>query len=245
MKRRALFTAMTASCLLATGAVDAQRYSSPSYTPPPPRYTPPPPPPAPRYTPPPASNQNTRQSSQSGSTYQNAQRSSGTSASSSLGGYRPGSIANSNSQSSGKPSSGGATASSGARITGPSAKSGTGSTTKSASTAKQAGAGAFGKKPAPANDKGKAAAKAGPQVAATSAGAAAFGAKPAATKSSVDDPFNPHVKDKAKNDFNAAAGSKKIAANDNKKKGSGDCPPGQVWDPSLPGCVPKPPAPRP
>jgi hypothetical protein len=167
MKRRALFTAMTASCLLASTAVDAQRYSAPAYRPPPP----PPPsyaPPPPRYTPPPASNQNTRQGSQSGGAYQGSQQRSSPS-SSNLGGYRPGSIANSNSQVSGKQ-------------TGPSTQSGTGGATKSAGsgTAKQAGGPGFGKgQSTPANDTAKAAAKTGTKTAAQTAGAGAFGAKQA------------------------------------------------------------------
>jgi hypothetical protein len=181
MKRRALFSAMTVSCLLASTAVDAQRYSAPAYRPPPPpppSYTPPP-----RYTPPPASNQNMRQGSQSGSTYQGAQQRSDTTGGN-LGGYRPGSIANSNSQGSGKPSGGAPAAGSSARVSGSSAQPGTGGTTKSAggSTAKQAGGDAFGKgKSTPANDTAKAGAKAGPKTAAQSAGAGAFGAKPAAS----------------------------------------------------------------
>ena len=180
MKRRALFTAMTASCLLASTAVDAQRYSAPAYRPPPP----PPPsyaPPPTRYTPPPASNQNMRQGSQSGSTYQGAQQRSDTTGGN-LGGYRPGSIANSNSQGSGKPSGGAPAAGSSTRVSGSSAQSGTGGATKSAGsgTAKQAGGDAFGKgKSTPANDTDKAAAKAGTKTAAQSAGAGAFGAKQA------------------------------------------------------------------
>jgi len=165
MKRRALFSAMTVSCLLASTAVDAQRYSAPAYRPPPPpppSYTPPP-----RYTPPPA-NQNMRQGSQSGGAYQGSQQRSSTT-SGNLGGYRPGSIANSNSQGSGKP-------------TGPSAQSGTGGATKSAGsgTAKKASGAGFGKGQAtPANDTAKAVAKTGTKTAAQSAGAGAFGAKQA------------------------------------------------------------------
>ena len=159
--------ALAASCLLASTAVDAQRHSAPAYHPPPP------PPPAPRYTPPPpAANQNMRQGSQAGgSTYHGGQTHSGAT-SSNLGGYRPGSIANSNSQGSGKESGGAPKAGSGARITGPSAQSGTGGATKSAGS----GTAAIGQgKSTPANDKAKAAASTA-KTAAQTAGAGAFGA---------------------------------------------------------------------
>lgn len=162
--------ALAASCLFASTAVDAQRHSAPAYHPPPP------PPPAPRYTPPPpAANQNMRQGSQTGgSTYHGGQAHSGAT-SSNLGGYRPGSISNSNSQSSGRLSGGAGTSSQ------HSAQTGVKGTTKSAGTGttKQAGATGFGK--APANDKGQAAVKGGTKVAAASAGAGLFGAKPAAS----------------------------------------------------------------
>lgn len=228
--------ALAASCLIASTAVEAQRNSAPAYRPAPA------PPPAPRYTPPPpAANQNYRSGSQSGgSGYRGGQTQSGVTGSN-RGGYQPGSIANSNSQSSGKAGGVGATSQLG------------GGTKKSAGigTTKQAGAAGSGKASKPANDKGKVAGKSAPKAAAAGAGAGLFGAQKASaapSKSSVDDPFRPDLKGKSKDDFNTAAGGQKSAnksANDNKKKGPGDCPPGQVWDPSLPGCVPKPPTPHP
>lgn len=226
---------MTASCLLASTAVDAQRHSAPVYHPPPP------PPPAPRYTPPPpppAANQNVRQGSQSGGAYQSSQQRSSTTGSS-LGGYRPGSIANSNSQSSGKISGGASSAQTGAKA---------GTKPPGIGTTKQAGATGFGKASA-ANDKGKAAGKGAPKVAAAGAGAGLFAAggqqAHAAPKSSVEDPFRPDLKGKAKNDFNNPPQKKAVAANkdDGKKKGPRgpqDCGPGEVWDAALQRCVPKP-----
>lgn len=168
-----------------------------------------------------------------------------------LGGYRPGTISNSNSQGSGRligaaPAAGGSSG----RIVGPSTQSGVGTGTKSAGigTAKQAGAAAFGQGSALAKDKGKTVAKAGPKVAAASAGAAAFaaGAKPAATKSSVDDPYRPDVKGKAKSDFNNASGNRKKIGDKEKDTQGPNCPPGQIWDRQQKRCVPKPPtlAPR-
>lgn len=233
--RRIFLVTLAATCLFASAAVDAQRHSAPAYHPPPP------PPPAPRYTPPPPpAHQNVRPGSQAGgSTYHGGQTHSGATGGN-LGGYRPGSISNSTSQSSGRLSGGAGTSSQ------HSAQTGVKGTTKSAGsgTTKQAGATGFGK--APAHDKGMAAGKGGTKVAAASAGAGLFAAgtqhgHAAPSKSAVDDPFRPDLKHKAKNDFNKVS-EKKLAEkkDDGKKKQRGpqDCKPGEKWDPVLQMCVP-------
>ncbi len=64
------------------------------------------------------------------------------------------------------------------------------------------------------------------------------------TRSSVDNPFRPDLKGKAKNDFNNPSGGKKVdnkKPGDEKKKGPRgpqDCLPGEKWDPQLQKCVP-------